>query len=229
MPKDDPKWKIFERAAADLEGRFENCSVIHDHKVVGLRSGIERQVDIWVTGVVGGHDIRIAIECRHYTRKVGIRDVEAFHGFIEDVGADRGVIITPTGFTEGARRRAERIELTTLTLEEAGDFDWPAYWEQEWQQEHCQFYTCKTGFCNGSIAWEKDESSAKAGYCRTCGAFHIWCHRCNNVRSYDLSTPDKHTFHTVRCGGKRGRGRCRALWRLYFERGLIESMKVTQV
>jgi len=199
-----------------------------DHKVVGRSSGIERQVDIWVTGPVAGHDISIAIECRDYSSKVGIKDVEAFHGFIEDVGADRGVIITPTGFTKGARRRAGRIELKTLTLEEADDFDWSAYWEQEWQEEHVQFYACKTGLCSGSIGWERDEGSGKAGYCGTCGAFHIWCHRCNGVCTYDLSLPDKHTFHTVRCMGKMGRGQCRSIWRLYFERGLIESMKVTQ-
>lgn len=220
----DPKWKIYERAAAELEGRFQNCSVVPNHKVIGCRSGIERQVDVWLTGEVGGHEVRVAVECRLHSRKVGIKDVEAFHGFIEDIGADRGIIISPIGFTEGARKRAERIELTTLTLEEAEGFDWSAYWEQEWEEEHRRFYTCKTGFCSGSISWEKDKTSGKAGYCGTCGALHIWCHRCSTVRSYDLSTGDKHTFHYVRCDGRSGRGRCRMTWRLYFERGLIENM-----
>src|SRR5215472_8363220 len=53
-----------------------------------------------------------------------------------------------------------------------------------WHEEHLLFYTCKTGFCSGNVGWEKDDGSAKAGYCDTCGAFHMWCHRCNQVLSY---------------------------------------------
>jgi Restriction endonuclease len=223
MANDEAKWKVYERMAAKLEEGFQNCSVVLNHKVIGRRSGVERQVDVWVTGMVGGHEAQVAVECRLYARKVGIKDVEAFHGFIDDVGADRGVIISPSGFTEGATRRAERIELKTLTFEEAEDFDWSAYWEQEWEDEHHRFYTCRS--CGGDISWEKDQLTGKAGTCRSCGAFHVWCHRCNCVHPYELSTRDKHFFHTIRCEGKSGRGRCRATWTLYFERGLIEGMR----
>jgi hypothetical protein len=50
---EDPKWKIYERAAAELESAYPNCHVTLDHKVIGRRSGIERQVDVWITGFVG--------------------------------------------------------------------------------------------------------------------------------------------------------------------------------
>jgi hypothetical protein len=224
MTNGDVKWKMYERLAAKREEGFHNCSVILNHTVIGRRSGLARQVDVWLTGAVGGHEACVAIECRLYSRRVGIKDVEAFQSFLDDVAADRGVIISQSGFTNGAKARAEKIELETLTPEEAEDFDWEAYWEEEWEDEHRRFYACRD--CGGNVSWAKDEGCGKAGYCRACGSFHVWCHRCNAVRSYDLSTTDKHTFHYVGCEGRNGPGRCRASWRLYFEDGLIE--KITQ-
>jgi len=58
----DPKWKIYA-AAAELEASHSDCHVIHGHRVVGRRIGIERQVDVWVTGLVGPHEFKIAVEC----------------------------------------------------------------------------------------------------------------------------------------------------------------------
>jgi hypothetical protein len=205
-------------------GRLPYCSVILNHKVLGRRSGIERQVDVWLVGRVGGHESCVAVECCLYSRKVGIKDVEAFHGFIDDVAADRGVIISQNGFTEGAKKRAERIELTALTFEEAEDFDWSAYWEQEWNDEHQRFYTCKTGGCRGSISYGYDDG-VKTGDCQSCGQFHIWCNRCNSVMPYDLATTEKHQYHYVRCTARNGRGRCRQQWRLYFERGILDNIR----
>jgi hypothetical protein len=45
------------------------------------------------------------------------------------------------------------------------------------------------------------------------------------MRPYDLATTEKHQFHYVRCTGRSGRGQCRVQWRLYFERGILESIK----
>ncbi len=225
-PSKDPKWKIYERAAAALEASYPDCHVIHDHKVTGRRSSIERQVDVWVTGSVGAHEINIAVECRCYQGRVGIKDVEAFYGFLDDVAANKGVIVSDSGFTTGARQRAHGsdIELTTLTLRQAEDFDWTSIWEQEWHEEHELFYTCKTAGCRGSISYNCDDG-AKAGECQSCGQFHIWCNRCNTVQPYDLATHEKHQYHHVRCIGRSGRGQCRQQWRLYFERGILESLK----
>lgn len=54
---EDPKWKIYEKVAIDIERQYPNCTVTHDHKVTGRRSGIERQVDIWLSGQVGQHEV----------------------------------------------------------------------------------------------------------------------------------------------------------------------------
>jgi hypothetical protein len=66
--------------------------VIQDHNVTGVRSGVTRQIDVWVTGEVAGHEIKLAIECKLHKAKVDIKTVDAFVGFLEDVGADKGVL-----------------------------------------------------------------------------------------------------------------------------------------
>ena len=86
---------------------YPDWHVIHEYKVVGRRSGIECQVDVWGTGLVGPHEVNIAVECRCYQGRVGIKDVEAFYSFLDDVGANKGVIISDSGFTSGARSRVQ--------------------------------------------------------------------------------------------------------------------------
>jgi hypothetical protein len=75
----EPKWRIWERAAAELEASYPDCHVILDHKAVGRRSGIERQIDVWVTGTVGPHQVNIAVECKCLRQRVSIKDIEAFY------------------------------------------------------------------------------------------------------------------------------------------------------
>jgi hypothetical protein len=222
----DPKWKIYERAAAELESAYPDCHVTLDRKVMGRRSGIERQVDVWITGAVGTHEMSIAVECKCYQGRVGIKDIEAFYSFLDDVGANKGVIISDSGFTSGARNRAHSsdMELKTMTFGQAEDFDWTSIWEKEWHGEHERHYTCKTGGCRGSISYMYDDG-VKAGDCQSCGQFDVWCSRCNAVRPYDLATTEKHQLCYVRCTGRRGRGQCRAEWRLYFQRGILERIK----
>jgi hypothetical protein len=160
----DPKWKIYERAAAELESAYPNCHVTLDHKVMGRRSGIERQVDVWITGFVGAHEMSIAVECKCYQGRVGIKDIEAFYSFLDDVAANKGVIISDSGFTTGASSRAHGsdMELKTMTLGQAEDFDWTSIWEKEWHEEHERHYTCKAIGCRGSISYMYDHG-VKAG------------------------------------------------------------------
>jgi hypothetical protein len=220
----EPKWRIWERAAAELEASYPDCHVILDHKAVGRRSGIERQIDVWVTGTVGPHQVNIAVECKCLRQRVSIKDIEAFYSFLDDVGANKGVMISESGFTSGARARAHEsdMELMTLTLRQAEELDWSTIWEQEWHEEHRKHYTCHG--CNGDLTFPY-EGFAKGGHCQSCGQFYIWCNRCDTVLPYDLETNEKHQFHYVRCKARSGRGRCVQKWRLYFEDGLLESIK----
>jgi hypothetical protein len=159
-PGEDPKWLIYQKAVARLKESFGDCEVEHDYKVLGRHSGIERQVDIWPSTKIGGkHAITVAVECKcHETAPVSIKDVDAFYGFLEDVGANKGVLVSNTGFTEGAKRRADgsNVELETLTLQEAEEFDWVEYLEAD----ECRDWGHS---CFGRIRWDFDDGEGSRG------------------------------------------------------------------
>jgi hypothetical protein len=201
--KPDPKWLVYQKAVARLKESYGDCEVIHDHRVVGRRSGIERQVDIWLSAVLGGkHIVTVAVECKCFeTAPVQIKDVDAFYGFLDDVAANKGVLISNSGFTDGAKKRAggSNLELETLTLEEAEEYDWADLLE----------HSCAgLGDCWGTIRWEfYDGSGSQAGHCDHCGTFHIKCGDCGYVDSYLRD-------EIIHCNG------CEARWRLDDEKGM---------
>jgi len=194
-PEQDPKWRIYEKVVADCKAKYPDCEVTRNHFVVGRRSTVRRQVDVWVTANIAGHDVKLAIECRCYGRKIGIKDMDAFCGFLDDVSANKGVLVTTAGFTSGAEKRAKGadIDLRVMPLEEAEDLNWADYLDN----------SCRSwGNCWGSINWEYSESGSRIGHCSDCGEFHVMCGHCGHIAAYspdgcDASIGNVH----LRCAG----------------------------
>lgn len=211
FPGDDsePAWKRYEKAIARIEelAADDNCRVIRNHKVKG-RSGTERQVDVWVESRLGdNHVVAVAIECRCYDHgPVAIKDMDAFVSAVEDMGAHKGVMISHSGFTEGAENRAANanIELRTMSLEEAEGFAW-----DEYLPDLCQ----SLGGCYGSINWSYSEGNESAwGTCSYCGSFHIRCRSCGSIGCYEES-------RIVHCEG------CEMRFRLLSEDGMTVGIE----
>jgi Restriction endonuclease len=206
LPEPEPKWKLYEKAIARIEESAGNCTVVRNHKIKGRRSGTQRQIDVWLEATVGdNHTVCVAIECRCYSDSpVSIKDIDAFESFLEDVGAHKGVVISHSGFTEGATNRAiaGNIELKTLTLEEAEEFDWEDYVGD----------SCSTlGDCFGTIRWEFSDGDTEAGYCGMCGSFHIKCGNCGDISSYN----ENPVITCFSCGRK---------WQLDFAEGMPQNI-----
>lgn len=186
------KWRLYEKVIADTTNKYPNCTVVSDQKVTGVRSGVTRQVDVWVTGDIAGHEIKLAIECKLYKAKVDIKTVDAFIGFLEDVGADKGVLITTTGFTSGAQSRAKAsgIDLEVMTFESAMETDWGDFISDN----------CRTLMgCQGEINWEYSEGGPRFGACTECGQLHIECGECGHQDEYDLACDRSIGTAHVRC------------------------------
>ena len=175
---DEPKWLVYQKAIAELEKKYgDGCRVLHDHKVMGRRSKEERQVDVWLEVEVGyDHGVTIAIECKRLADPVGIKDVDAFYGFLDDVGANKGIIFSSSGYTKGAQARADgaTIELRVQSIDDLDDFDWPEYIEDQ----------CQVSFndCMGSVSWDMQDGETEAGNCWSCGTFHVKCGLCGSIR-----------------------------------------------
>lgn len=65
-----------------------------------------RQIDVLARGLVAGVEITLVVECKLYQRPVAIGDVDQFVGKLIDIGADRGILYSGSGFTGGAAARA---------------------------------------------------------------------------------------------------------------------------
>lgn len=87
------------------------AEVLHNIKMPGRKTGIERQVDVLVREKVGQYDINIIIECKDYKRPVDVKGVEEFSGLLDDIGAQKGVLVCPAGFSDTAKTRATGLQI----------------------------------------------------------------------------------------------------------------------
>jgi hypothetical protein len=68
----------------------------------------------------------IVIECKRYTRPVGIEKVEAFATKVRDVNGHQGVMVSAKGFDAGARAAAAEANIGLWTYHDAAEADWHA-------------------------------------------------------------------------------------------------------
>lgn len=104
---DLPLWRRYELTVHELINALDpTSSVTHDAHIPGLQSRAYRQIDIWVVGQAAGADIKVAVECKRLKRFVSIGLVDQFLGKLIDIGADRGILYSYSGFTSSAVTRA---------------------------------------------------------------------------------------------------------------------------
>ena len=114
----DYEQEIFEKLSAWAGNQ---ATVLFDQHLTGKFSGVDRQVDVLVKGRFAGitdRDVTAAVDCKYYTSNITVDGVDRMIGFIEDVQADLGILITNKGFSDGARRRASRgIDLQVIVAD----------------------------------------------------------------------------------------------------------------
>jgi len=110
-------WKQYEQEIWDYFHRaYPYAKMTKDARIIGRLSKTERQIDLLVEEHIVDIRIKIIIDAKHYCEKLDVKDVEAYLGLLEDVGAHIGVLISPEGFTKAAINRAYNND-TDLILE----------------------------------------------------------------------------------------------------------------
>ena len=100
--------------------------VVPDQRALrGLLSRARRQTDVSVYRS-GQPRPAIAVECKRYGRRLNIKDVESFLGMLEDLGAQRGVLVAPLGYSRAAERRVHGtgVDLHRLAERDAVRLNW---------------------------------------------------------------------------------------------------------
>lgn len=123
-------WKDYEDAVYEECQRayhFRESEITKNTHIVGKYSAVKRQIDVLVKLLKDGRvTSSIIIECKHYEKKINVKIVDSFIGCLEDVGADKGIIVSEKGFTKAAISRAHKgkddIEVDILGLGELQQF-----------------------------------------------------------------------------------------------------------
>ncbi len=87
------------------------AEVLHNVKMPGRLGGQDRQIDVLVREKVGQYEINIIIECKDHKRPIDVKGVEEFSGLLNDVGAQKGVLVCPMGFSGLAKTRAAGLQI----------------------------------------------------------------------------------------------------------------------
>jgi hypothetical protein len=125
---DEPKWKRFEKLVEKIQAGLAPTAIVkHNEKIYGKKSGSERQIDVTIRQSVGQFEILIVIDAKDHKAPVDIPELGSFLDLVSDVGAQMGALVSASGFTEGAKRRAREAGVDLYRLVDAESEDWRTY------------------------------------------------------------------------------------------------------
>ncbi len=108
------KWKRYQQTIADLF-RSLGCNAEIERSIQGARA--RHEIDVWVTFSHFGIQHLWAVECKDCKNRIRKEKVLALKALVEDVGADRGILVAEAGFQRGATDAAKssNIMLTSIS------------------------------------------------------------------------------------------------------------------
>jgi hypothetical protein len=113
----------YETFAASLVNDFtlsRGIEVFRRRKFVGRRSRRKIVIDVSFEMDYGGFTVLFLVECKLYSRKVEVGDIEEFRTKIEDIGAHKGLVFSTIGFQSGAVKTANTLGRFTRDCEWRG-------------------------------------------------------------------------------------------------------------
>lgn len=120
-----PEWQQLELLVASIQRELSpNAKVTHNAKLRGHQSEVDRQIDVLVEQNIGQYLMRIVIDCKDYSTPVDVKGVEEFHGLVQDVGAHKGALVCPAGFTKSAKKRAKKLEIDLYSPADTDPHKW---------------------------------------------------------------------------------------------------------
>ena len=116
-------WKEYEQQVfEEFNKKYgKDHQICYNIKKNGMHSKVKRQIDIYVAGYLMDVKIIGVFDCKYFNKKVNVKVIDSMVGFIDDIGADFGGVVTTKGFSEGAKNRAKnaKIDLRVIEFESA--------------------------------------------------------------------------------------------------------------
>lgn len=74
------------------------------------------QIDVYITHTSVGADMKILAECKQYKRSVGRDKVEVLESRLRSLGAQKGILLSTSGFQSGAIQFAEKHGIALIQV-----------------------------------------------------------------------------------------------------------------
>jgi hypothetical protein len=88
-----------------------SAKVIHNVHIDGKDSGMKRQIDVLMRQKIGQCEMMIIIQCKDHAKRADVNVVGEFHSVMNDVRANKGILVCPRGFTKGAKTLASNFHI----------------------------------------------------------------------------------------------------------------------
>jgi hypothetical protein len=118
------RWQKFEDLVAEIQQELSPDGLVTANDKILGRSGQIRQIDVSVRKSIGEFELLIIVDCKDYKKRIDIKGVEEFIGMVADVGANKGAMVAASGYSDGAKKRAEQAGIDLLRPVHGGDHPW---------------------------------------------------------------------------------------------------------
>jgi hypothetical protein len=117
--------KEYELLIEQLYRNLEpNAIITHDDHIFDAQAKIKRQIDVSIKYQFAGVNNLIIIEVKDYKQKADISVVDKFQQVIEDVNANKGILICSKGFSKTALNKSKSYGIECLTVHSALNKKW---------------------------------------------------------------------------------------------------------
>jgi|GEM_PF-3398971 len=107
------EWRRYQK---DVENLFKSMAfeTFEEKIVVGARA--RHKIDVWVIFKLLGIEHKWAIETKLWKQPVPKGEVLAFHKVVEDVGADKGILLSESGFQKGSKSAVKKTNILLSSM-----------------------------------------------------------------------------------------------------------------
>lgn len=116
----------FEKLTAEIFDILRNNPVYEtvEHNVELEGKDGPRQIDVLLKGKIGPIDIVTIVECKDIKRNLDVGYIDAVHSKMQDVNAQKAVLVARKGFSNHAIKKANRLKISLCTVHQSKSEKW---------------------------------------------------------------------------------------------------------
>jgi hypothetical protein len=121
-----PRTNAFQRLVTLLTATLAGHARVTESAMLQDRvTGGQREVDVLVVATTATFQVNLGIEVISWSRAADTPWVEKMRAKHDNLPTDKLILVSESGFSAPAMRKAEFYGIETLTIEEACEADWP--------------------------------------------------------------------------------------------------------